>query len=309
MSSIAGCVKRRKKKTRKKRGGSPLPPVSYDELNITPWNLVRNNGDMVYDMKNKKNDKVDKVRITKKFRAIKYQIVKQVLDGRARTYITPYDDVVLTKRRYPFSKIRGSPLPPVPYDKLKITPRNLEINNGDGVYDMKIKNNDEVDVIKVRITKKYRAIKFQRVYQVLDGSLGRWAVVSGRYEGYTPIGDHTGPWTYITPYDDVVLTKHISTAKTGKLAVIGVVGGRRRRTRKKRGGDKWESARKQEKKKYCKKYYKGKYGINKKGCKKDPMCKYVDMGSGGEWCYTKKRKYKKKKRKTRRKKRKTRRKR
>ena len=81
---------------------------------------------------------------------------------------------------------------------------------------------------------------------------------------------------------------------------------RKKKTRKKRGGDKWESARKQEKKKYCKKYYKGKYGINKKGCKKDPMCKYVDMGSGGEWCYTKKRKYKKKKRKTRRKKRKTR---
>jgi hypothetical protein len=59
-------------------------------------------------------------------------------------------------------------------------------------------------------------------------------------------------------------------------------GGRRR---KKRGGS-WESARKKEKKKYCKKYYKGKYGINKKGCKKDPICKYVDMGSGGEWCYT-----------------------
>jgi len=220
----------RKKKTRKKRGGSPLPPVPYDELKITLWNILRNNGDRVYDMKNKKNNKVDKVRITKKF---------------------------------------------------------IETRPRDEHYGKKM-------------------IQFQRVYQVLDGSLGRWAVVSGRYEGYTPYADHTGPWTYSTPYDDVVLTKHISPAKTGKLAVIGVVGGRRRRTRKKRGGDKWESARKQEKKKYCKKYYKGKYGINKKGCKKDPMCKYVDMGSGGEWCYTKKRKYKKKKRKTRRKKRKTR---
>ena len=225
-----GRRKKRKKKTRKKRGGSPLPPVPYDELKITLWNILRNNGDRVYDMKNKKNNKVDKVRITKKF---------------------------------------------------------IETRPRDEHYGKKM-------------------IQFQRVYQVLDGSLGRWAVVSGRYEGYTPYADHTGPWTYSTPYDDVVLTKHISPAKTGKLAVIGVVGGRRRRTRKKRGGDKWESARKQEKKKYCKKYYKGKYGINKKGCKKDPMCKYVDMGSGGEWCYTKKRKYKKKKRKTRRKKRKTR---
>ena len=124
----------------------------------------------------------------------------------------------------------------------------------DGFPTVLVKNNDEVDVIKVRITKKFRAIKYQIVKQVLDGSLGRWAVVSGRYEGYTPIGDHTGPWTYITPYDDVVLTKHISPAKTVKLAVAtGLVGGRRRRTRKKRGGDKWESARKQEKKKYCKK--------------------------------------------------------
>ena len=96
-----------------------------------------------------------------------------------------------------------------------------------------------------------------------------------------------------------------SGSSTGSSTIITTGGKRRRRTRKKRGGDKWESARKQEKKKYCKKYYKGKYGINKKRCKKDPMCKYVDMGSGGEWCYTKKKKYKKKKRKTRRKKRKT----
>ena len=39
----------------------------------------------------------------------------------------------------------------------------------------------------------------------------------------------------------------------------------------------WERARAEEKKKYCKKYYKGKYKINKKGCKKDPMCTYVNM--------------------------------
>ena len=45
------------------------------------------------------------------------------------------------------------------------------------------------------------------------------------------------------------------------------------------------------------------YGINKKGCKKDPMCKYVDMGSGGEWCYTKKKS--KQKKNTRRKKKRT----
>jgi hypothetical protein len=93
-----------------------------------------------------------------------------------------------------------------------------------------------------------------------------------------------------------------------KLSSIREGGGKRRKSRrkrkKKRGGS-WESARNKERKKYCKKYYKGKYGINKKGCKKDPKCKYVDMCSGGEWCYTKKRTYKKRKKKRKRSRRKT----
>ena len=57
--------------------------------------------------------------------------------------------------------------------------------------------------------------------------------------------------------------------------------------------DRAANVRKTQKKKYCKKYYKGKYKIDKRGCKKDPRCLYADMGSGGEWCYTKKRAYKK----------------
>jgi hypothetical protein len=71
---------------------------------------------------------------------------------------------------------------------------------------------------------------------------------------------------------------------------------RRRRGTKKKVIHSWDRqilSREKHKKGYCKKYYKGKYGINKKGCKKDQKCKYVDMGSGGEWCYTKKRAYKK----------------
>lgn len=73
-------------------------------------------------------------------------------------------------------------------------------------------------------------------------------------------------------------------------------GGKRRRGTKKKVIHSWDRqilSREKHKKGYCKKYYKGKYGINKKGCKKDQKCKYVDMGSGGEWCYTKKRAYKK----------------
>ena len=54
------------------------------------------------------------------------------------------------------------------------------------------------------------------------------------------------------------------------------------------------AARAKHKKKYCGKYFKGTYGINKKGCKKDELCIYADQGSGGEWCWTKKRKYTKK---------------
>ena len=71
---------------------------------------------------------------------------------------------------------------------------------------------------------------------------------------------------------------------------------RRRRGTKKKVIHSWDRqilSREKHKKGYCKKYYKGKYRINKKGCKKDQKCKYVDMGSGGEWCYTKKRAYKK----------------
>jgi len=54
------------------------------------------------------------------------------------------------------------------------------------------------------------------------------------------------------------------------------------------------AARAKHKKKYCGKYFTGTYGINKKGCKKDELCIYADQGSGGEWCWTKKRKYTKK---------------
>ena len=77
------------------------------------------------------------------------------------------------------------------------------------------------------------------------------------------------------------------------------IGGKRKRRRKrtkKKVIHSWDRARlsrEKHKKEYCKKYYKGKYDIDKKGCEKDPKCKYVDMGSGGEWCYTKKRRYKK----------------
>ena len=77
------------------------------------------------------------------------------------------------------------------------------------------------------------------------------------------------------------------------------VGGKRKRRRKrtkKKVIHSWDRARlsrEKHKKEYCKKYYKGKYDIDKKGCEKDPKCIYVDMGSGGEWCYTKKRRYKK----------------
>ena len=67
-------------------------------------------------------------------------------------------------------------------------------------------------------------------------------------------------------------------------------GGRKKITKKKviHSWDRARLSREKHKKEYCKKYYKGKYGINKKGCKKDSKCTYVDMGSGGEWCYTKK---------------------
>ena len=73
---------------------------------------------------------------------------------------------------------------------------------------------------------------------------------------------------------------------------------RRRRTRRKKasneewiqykkptGLNKFGRARKQQKRmKPCGKYYKGEYGIDKR-CKKDKNCRYIDMGSGGEWCY------------------------
>ena len=75
-------------------------------------------------------------------------------------------------------------------------------------------------------------------------------------------------------------------------------GRRRRRTRRKKASDeewiqykkptglsKIERARKKwKKKKPCGKYYKGEYSIDKR-CKKDKKCRYIDMGSGGEWCY------------------------
>lgn len=122
-------------------------------------------------------------------------------------------------------KIGGSPTSPVPYDKLKLSNPRVRISSGDWIYDMKNKKNNKVE--KVRITEKLKQdgkkmIKFQTVYQVLDNSL--LAGVSGSFEGYTPYHDHTGPWTYITPYDEVVLTKHISPGKTLKLASIGVFG-------------------------------------------------------------------------------------
>ena len=134
-------------------------------------------------------------------------------------------------------KIGGSPTSPSPvsYDKLKLSNPRLEVSSGDWIYNMKNKKNNEVE--KVRITEKLKRdgkkmIKFQRVYQVLDNSL--LAGISGRFEGYTPYHDHTGPWTYITPYDEVVLTKHISPGKTLKLASIGVfgLGSRKKKTRR-----------------------------------------------------------------------------
>ena len=51
----------------------------------------------------------------------------------------------------------------------------------------------------------------------------------------------------------------------------------------------YERQRKEHKKKHCGKYYKGAHGIHKKACKKDSECIYSDHGSGGEWCFTKKR--------------------
>ena len=61
---------------------------------------------------------------------------------------------------------------------------------------------------------------------------------------------------------------------------------RRRHQSKQRGGDRYDKARKKwSNTKPCGKYYTGKYGINKKGCKKNKECRYVTMGSGGEWCY------------------------
>ena len=67
---------------------------------------------------------------------------------------------------------------------------------------------------------------------------------------------------------------------------------RRRRTRRKKvlnkmsgGGDSYSRNRKKQKRmKPCGKYYKGEYNIDKR-CKKDKNCRYIDMGSGGEWCY------------------------
>jgi len=70
-----------------------------------------------------------------------------------------------------------------------------------------------------------------------------------------------------------------------------MIGGKKRRTHKK---SKMEKARGEAKKQYCGRYLTGKYGVNKKGCKKDEKCVYSDMGSGGEWCWKKKRKYSKK---------------
>jgi len=82
---------------------------------------------------------------------------------------------------------------------------------------------------------------------------------------------------------------------------------RRKKTRRNKGRQStpysdilYERQRKEHKKKHCGKYYKGAHGIHKKACKKDSECIYSDHGSGGEWCFTKKRGYIK--RKTRRKK-------
>ena len=47
-------------------------------------------------------------------------------------------------------------------------------------------------------------------------------------------------------------------------------------------------SRKEDKKTKCGKYYKGKWNVDAKGCKKDKRCRYSDMGSGGEWCLLKK---------------------
>ena len=91
-----------------------------------------------------------------------------------------------------------------------------------------------------------------------------------------------------------VVTGRANKLRLGFSSLSKKKGGRRRT--KKRVIHSWDRAilsKKKHRKGYCKKYYKGKYGINRKGCKKDAKCKYVDMGSGGEWCYTKKRAYKK----------------
>jgi hypothetical protein len=77
---------------------------------------------------------------------------------------------------------------------------------------------------------------------------------------------------------------------------------RRRKTRRNKGRQStpyseilYLKTRKKQKKKHCGKYYKGVHGIHQKTCKKDPKCIYSDQGSGGEWCFTKKRKYTKRK--------------
>ena len=89
------------------------------------------------------------------------------------------------------------------------------------------------------------------------------------------------------------------------LAEIVLDGGKRktrRKTRRNKGRQVtpysdilYERRIKEHKKKHCGKYYKGAHGIRRKACKKDPKCIYGDHGSGGEWCFTKKRKYTKRK--------------
>tara|TARA_B110000438_G_C15806126_1_gene647424 strand:- start:2218 stop:2754 length:537 start_codon:yes stop_codon:yes gene_type:complete len=120
----------------------------------------------------------------------------------------------------------------------------------------------------------------------------------------------------ITPYTTATGLDALEAERIIAKYDLAVNGGKKKRRRtKKKVIHSWDRAilsRKKHKKGYCKKYYKGKYGINKKGCKKDQKCKYVDMGSGGEWCYTKKRAYKKRrkrnlKKRTRRRRRKRRR--
>ena len=88
--------------------------------------------------------------------------------------------------------------------------------------------NHERKIIRVVGKREENGVKmvvFQPVKKVKED--GKVALFTGRGEGYTPLHDHLGPWTFITPYFKGNWTPHISTPKTLRIAVQCPISGGR----------------------------------------------------------------------------------